>query len=59
MSVINNVWPKQIKWKQKRRWGSMKKMITPVANVYEMKVAIDKILTLREKGEAELIGIDQ
>lgn len=59
MPDITNMWPKVINWKQKRRWGKMKKMRTPVANIHEMKIEVDKILNLRDKGEAVFVGIEQ
>lgn len=57
--ALNTMWPKVLLWKQRRRWGSFRKMRTPVSNVHEMKIAMEKIVALRDIGQAEIIGVKQ
>lgn len=48
--------PKTVLWEQKRRWGNWKKWATNVNNVYELKIAMDKIGSLGD--EARFKGIE-
>ena len=55
--IFNNNWPKVVRFKMKKRWGKWRKIDVPVANIHELKRAMDKLETFGDT--VQLIGIGQ
>lgn len=51
LKTQQEMFPKTVLWKQKRRWGSWKKWAVVVNNVFELKMTMDKIESLGTEGK--------
>ena len=56
LKTQQEMFPKTVLWKQKRRWGGWKKWAVVVSNVFELKMTMDKIESLGTEGK--FIGLE-
>lgn len=56
LKTQEEIYPKTLLWKQKRRWGGWKKWAVVINNVFELKMAMDKIDQLGN--EAVFVGLE-